>query len=73
MLEVCIWIDQIFFTWTFAELYDVLNHFPEDNSIFNFSAETRPRCISCAVVGNGGILNGSKMGQEIDSHDMVFR
>ncbi|KAM4525195.1 alpha-N-acetylgalactosaminide alpha-2,6-sialyltransferase 1-like isoform 1-T1 [Odontesthes bonariensis] len=30
-------------------------------------------CVRCAVVGAGGILNGSKMGAEIDAHDYVFR
>ncbi|XP_076855886.1 alpha-N-acetylgalactosaminide alpha-2,6-sialyltransferase 2-like [Brachyhypopomus gauderio] len=30
-------------------------------------------CIHCAVVGTSGILNGSKMGKEIDSHPYVFR
>lgn len=31
------------------------------------------QCIRCAVVGNGGILNGSKKGREIDQNDYVFR
>ncbi|XP_016305794.1 alpha-N-acetylgalactosaminide alpha-2,6-sialyltransferase 1-like isoform X3 [Sinocyclocheilus anshuiensis] len=30
-------------------------------------------CIRCAVVGTGGILNGSRLGKEIDSSDYVFR
>lgn len=30
-------------------------------------------CVRCAVVGTAGILNGSKMGKEIDGHDYVFR
>ncbi|XP_040845547.1 alpha-N-acetylgalactosaminide alpha-2,6-sialyltransferase 2 [Ochotona curzoniae] len=30
-------------------------------------------CIRCAVVGNGGILNGSSQGRNIDAHDYVFR
>ncbi|XP_063149095.1 alpha-N-acetylgalactosaminide alpha-2,6-sialyltransferase 2 isoform X2 [Candoia aspera] len=30
-------------------------------------------CICCAVVGNGGILNGSRQGKKIDAHDFVFR
>ncbi|XP_029455073.1 alpha-N-acetylgalactosaminide alpha-2,6-sialyltransferase 2-like isoform X2 [Rhinatrema bivittatum] len=34
---------------------------------------TNRSCIRCAVVGNGGILNGSKIGAEIDQHDYVFR
>uniref|UniRef100_A0A3Q4H1H6 alpha-N-acetylgalactosaminide alpha-2,6-sialyltransferase n=1 Tax=Neolamprologus brichardi TaxID=32507 RepID=A0A3Q4H1H6_NEOBR len=30
-------------------------------------------CVHCAVVGTAGILNGSKVGAEIDAHDYIFR
>ncbi|NXX86616.1 SIA7B sialyltransferase, partial [Urocolius indicus] len=30
-------------------------------------------CVRCAVVGNGGILNGSRQGRAIDAHHLVFR
>ncbi|NXC43597.1 SIA7B sialyltransferase, partial [Penelope pileata] len=49
--------------------------------LLNTSANTRlfnrhrfpGGCVRCAVVGNGGILNGSRQGRAIDAHDLVFR
>ncbi|XP_030064043.1 alpha-N-acetylgalactosaminide alpha-2,6-sialyltransferase 2 isoform X2 [Microcaecilia unicolor] len=38
-----------------------------------FDARPSGNCIRCAVVGNGGILNGSRQGKAIDDHDFVFR
>ncbi|KAK9978205.1 hypothetical protein ABG768_019967 [Culter alburnus] len=38
-----------------------------------FERKTPDECVRCAVVGNGGILSGSKQGKAIDSHDYVFR
>ncbi|OBS73354.1 hypothetical protein A6R68_12031 [Neotoma lepida] len=44
---------------------------PESAELFGASKPLS--CIRCAVVGNGGILNGSCQGQKIDAHDYVFR
>ncbi|XP_017166231.1 alpha-N-acetylgalactosaminide alpha-2,6-sialyltransferase 2 [Poecilia reticulata] len=37
------------------------------------SRKNKSACSRCAVVGNGGILKGSKKGKEIDGHHYVFR
>ncbi|KAM6957123.1 alpha-N-acetylgalactosaminide alpha-2,6-sialyltransferase 2 [Aplochiton taeniatus] len=38
-----------------------------------YERRSADQCVRCAVVGNGGILRGSKQGRVIDSHDLVFR
>ncbi|XP_049633216.1 alpha-N-acetylgalactosaminide alpha-2,6-sialyltransferase 2 [Suncus etruscus] len=45
----------------------------DSTELFGGSQEPRPPCVRCAVVGNGGILNGSHQGPNIDAHDYVFR
>nr|XP_058140768.1 alpha-N-acetylgalactosaminide alpha-2,6-sialyltransferase 2 isoform X2 [Dasypus novemcinctus] len=45
----------------------------ESAGLFAGPGEARARCLRCAVVGNGGILNGSRQGPHIDAHDYVFR
>ncbi|XP_026063144.1 alpha-N-acetylgalactosaminide alpha-2,6-sialyltransferase 2, partial [Carassius auratus] len=62
------WKDQSFY-----EISKTLSLLSDPANSHLFERKTSDTCVRCAVVGNGGILNGSRQGKTIDSHDYVFR
>lgn len=61
----------------YKNLSSTIHKLTSENNRYMFDdllhAKEKKDCIRCAIIGNGGILNGSKMGAEIDAHDYVFR
>ncbi|KAK5614539.1 hypothetical protein CRENBAI_020696 [Crenichthys baileyi] len=62
-----------FMEMKYADVMPVLKLIPKPKEPLLLPKPGGDGCVRCAVVGTGGILNGSKMGAEIDSHDYVFQ
>ncbi|KAK9530161.1 hypothetical protein VZT92_011683 [Zoarces viviparus] len=62
-----------FMEYKHDEVMLAVNLIPKPNEPLLPPKTGSDKCLRCAVVATGGILNGSKMGKEIDAHDYVFR
>ena len=66
-------IDVVFFGGFFEDVMASVRLIPNPKEPLLLPKEGSGGCVHCAVVGTAGILNGSKMGKEIDAHDYIFR
>ncbi|XP_038591749.1 alpha-N-acetylgalactosaminide alpha-2,6-sialyltransferase 1-like [Micropterus salmoides] len=62
-----------FMEYQYNDVMSVLKLIPKPKEPLLLPKPGSGGCVRCAVVATGGILNGSKMGKEIDAHDYVFR
>ncbi|KAK1796874.1 hypothetical protein P4O66_000961 [Electrophorus voltai] len=62
-----------FMEYNYSGIKKVVDLIPKPRSTQLLPLPESNTCSRCAVVANGGILYGSKMGQEIDAHHYVFR
>ncbi|XP_024659309.2 alpha-N-acetylgalactosaminide alpha-2,6-sialyltransferase 1 isoform X1 [Maylandia zebra] len=62
-----------FMNYKYDDVMDSVKLIPKPNKPLLLPKPGGDGCVRCAVVGTGGILNGSKKGVEIDGHDYVFR
>ena len=54
-----------------ADLREIIDLFSAGGDLLGLPKDKH--CVSCAVVGNGGVMTNSGKGEEIDSHELVFR
>lgn len=62
-----------FMEYKYEDVMSAINLVPKPTEPLLVPKPGSNGCIRCAVVGTGGVLTGSKKGEEIDAHDYVFR